>query len=112
MKIFAQALDLKDNIELIQKYEQYHKNVWPETLDGLKFVGVLRMRIWRVNNRLFMLMETTNEFNINEFQKYTDANPKAKEWNDLMMNFQQKIPNPTGEWWSPMSIAFDSEWFY
>jgi L-rhamnose mutarotase len=111
MKIYAQALDLKDNKDLIMKYENYHKNVWPETLEGLKYVGVLRMRIWRVNNRLFMLMETSDDFYIEKFQDYTSNNPKAKEWNDLMINFQQQIPSPTGEWWSPMSLAFDSEWF-
>ena len=111
MKTYAQALDLKEDKDLIAKYENYHKNVWPETIEGLRNIGVLRMRIWRVNNRLFMLMETSDVFNIEKFQEYADQYPRANEWNELMMNFQQQNPSPTGEWWSPMSLAFDSEWF-
>ena len=47
---------------------------------------------------------------IEKFQKYTEANAKAKEWNALMKNYQEKIPNSSGEWWSEMTIAYDSEW--
>ena len=38
------------------------------------------MRICRINNRLFMLMETSDEFDVTKFQNYTYTNPKAKEW--------------------------------
>ena len=36
MKTYAQALDLKEDKDLISKYENYHKNVWPETIEGLR----------------------------------------------------------------------------
>jgi len=68
MKVYAQALDLKNNKELINEYENHHRNVWPEVLEGLKSVGIIRMRIWRINNRLFMLIETSDTFNIEKFQ--------------------------------------------
>ena len=110
MKVYAQALDLKNNKELINEYENHHRNVWPEVLEGLKSVGIIRMRIWRINNRLFMLIETLDTFNIENFQKYTETNDKAKEWDALMKNYQEKIPNSNGEWWSEMTMAYDSEW--
>jgi L-rhamnose mutarotase len=110
MKVYAQALDLKNNKELINEYENHHKNVWPEVLEGLKSVGIIRMRIWRINNRLFMLIETSDKFDIEKFQKYTETNDKAKEWDALMKNYQEKIPNSNGEWWSEMTMAYDSEW--
>ena len=110
MKVYAQALDLKNNKELINEYENHHRNVWPEVLEGLKSVGIIRMRIWRINNRLFMLIETSDTFNIEKFQKYTETNDKAKEWDALMKNYQKKIPNSNGEWWSEMTMAYDSEW--
>ena len=69
MKVYAQALDLKNNEELINEYENHHRNVWPEVLEGLKSVGIIRMRIWRINNRLFMLIETSDDFDIEKFQK-------------------------------------------
>ena len=50
--------------------------------------------------------QNTNE----KFQKYTETNDKAKEWDALMKNYQEKIPNSNGEWWSEMTMAYDSEW--
>lgn len=108
MKFYAQALDLINDPELISEYEEYHKNVWPETLDALKNIGVIRMRIFRVNNRLFMFMETVDSFTLSRFTDYTKENPKAKEWDILMNKYQKQIPNPKGPWWSEMSLAFDS----
>ena len=78
MKVYAQALDLINDKKLIKEYEDYHKNVWPEVLNGIKSTGIIRMRIWRINNRLFMLIETSDEFDVTKFQNYTETNPKAK----------------------------------
>ena len=110
MEVYAQALDLINNEKLIKEYEDYHKNVWPEVLEGLRSVGIIRMRIWRVNNRLFMLIETDDNFDVKKFQNYTETNPKAKEWDELMKSYQERIPNSKGEWWSEMTLAFDSNW--
>ena len=110
MKVYAQALDLVDNEKLIKEYEDYHKNVWPEVLSGIKSTGIIRMRIWRINNRLFMLIETSDKFDVTKFQNYTKTNPKAKEWDELMKKYQKKVPNSNGPWWSEMKLAFDSDW--
>ena len=67
MKVYAQALDLINEKNLIKEYEDYHKNVWPEVLNGIKSTGITRMRIWRINNRLFMLIETSDEFDVTKY---------------------------------------------
>ena len=110
MKVYAQALDLINEKNLIKEYEDYHKNVWPEVLNGIKSTGITRMRIWRINNRLFMLIETSDEFDVSKFQNYTETNPKAKKWDELMKKYQKKVPNSNGPWWSEMKLAFDSDW--
>ena len=34
-----------------------------------------------------------------------------EKWNDLMSEYQQKVPEADeGDWWYPMSLAFDSAW--
>lgn len=111
MKFYAQALDLINDPSLIKEYEEHHKNVWPETLQALKNIGVIRMRIFRINNRLFMFMETSDTFTLSSFSDYSKENLKAKEWDNLMNKYQQQIPNPKGSWWSEMSLAFDSSLF-
>ena len=112
MKSFAQVLDLKDDPEVIETYESYHREVWPEVLEALKGIGIIRMEIFRSGNHLFMYCTAPDDFDPGrDFQSYT-ASPRAKEWNDLMMTYQQKVPEAgTDDWWAPMSLAFDSEWF-
>ena len=47
-----------------------------------------------------------------DFQGYTEQAPKANEWNDLMMTYQQKVKEAGPEdWWTPGKLVFDSEWF-
>lgn len=112
MKSFAQVLDLKDDPEVIETYERYHREVWPEVLEALRGIGIIRMEIFRSGNHLFMYCTARDDFDPREdFQSYTSS-PRAAEWNDLMMTFQQKVPEAApDDWWSPMSLAFDSEWF-
>ena len=112
MKSFAQALDLKDDPEVIAEYERYHREVWPEVLASLKEIGIIRMEIFRSGNHLFMYCTAPDDFDPKrDFQAYTSTT-RAKDWNDLMMTFQQKVPEADADdWWAPMSLAFDSEWF-
>ena len=111
-KSIAQVLDLKNDPEIIAKYEEYHRNVWPEVIDALKGIGIERMEIFRSGNHLFMYCTVPDEFDPRrDFQGYAESK-RAEEWNDLMSTFQQKVPEATEtDWWCPMSLAFDSQWF-
>lgn len=113
MKSFAQVLDLKDDPEIIAEYEEYHRNVWPEVIEALKGIGIQRMEIFRVGNHLFMYYTAPDDFDpARDFQGYTERAPRAAEWNDLMMTFQQKVPEAgPGDWWTSGKLVFDSEWF-
>ncbi|MGV3547494.1 MAG: L-rhamnose mutarotase [Pedobacter sp.] len=57
MKKYALALDLVDDEKLIAEYEAYHKAIWPEIEESIRSAGILNMEIYRVANRLFMVME-------------------------------------------------------
>lgn len=56
------ALDLKPDAELIAEYEKYHTEVWPEVLENLSAAGIEQLEIYRVENRLFMIMEVNDSF--------------------------------------------------
>ena len=113
MKTFAQVIDLKDDPAVIAEYERYHREVWPEVLASLKQVGIIRMEIFRSGNHLFMYCTARDDFDpVRDFQGYTELSPRAREWNDLMSEYQQRVPEAgPDDWWTPMSLAFDSEWF-
>jgi L-rhamnose mutarotase len=109
MKRFAMSLDLVDKLDSIEKYKKYHQNVWPEVKKGLLAIGILDMDIYLLGNRLFMVIHTPDDFDINkDFQKYTESSKKAAEWDNLMRDFQQRTPfTKKGDWWAPMEKVFE-----
>ena len=108
MKTFAMALDLKDDKKKIEKYIDYHKKVWVEVTEGLLSIGITEMKIFLTGNRLFMFLRTEDNFDLGrDFQRYTSTSIRAKEWDELMRNYQQKVPSAgEEEWWSPMTEVF------
>jgi L-rhamnose mutarotase len=107
MKRFCLALDLKDDPSLIKEYEEYHQKVWPEILKSIKDAGIQEMEIYRINNRLFMIMETNDDFAFEQKAKMDEENEKVQEWEQLMWNYQQAMPgSKPGEKWRLMERIF------
>ncbi len=113
MKSLAMTLDLVDAPEVIEKYKAYHREVWPEVISGLRSIGVARMKIFLLGTRMFMYLEVPDDFDLaTDFQTYTDSSPRAKQWDELMRNFQSQAPEAKeGEWWAGMEEVFDIDWF-
>jgi L-rhamnose mutarotase len=107
MKKFCLALDLKDDRQLIREYENYHKAVWPEIQKSITDSGIINMEIYRVANRLFMIMETTDDFSFEAKSKADASNTKVQEWEQLMWKYQQALPTAKpGEKWMLMQKIF------
>ena len=105
---YCLALDLKDDDKLIAEYEKYHQKVWPEIIDSIKNAGVSDMLIYRFSNRLFMIMETDENFSFEEKDQMDRANPKVQEWETLLWKYQQALPGAKpGEKWVVMNKIFD-----
>ena len=109
MKSFGMSLDLVNKSGFIEEYKKYHQNVWPEVKQGLLAIGILDMDIYLLGNRLFMVINTHDDFDINkDFQKYTKSSKRAADWDNLMRRFQQKTPfAKEGDWWAPMDKVFE-----
>lgn len=90
---YCLALDLKDDVEKIDAYIQYHQNVWPEINQSLIDAGIEHAEIYNTGNRLFMILEVNNSFTFDRKSKMDAQNPKVQEWEDLMWTFQQALPN-------------------
>ena len=105
---YCLALDLKNNDNLIAEYEKYHQKVWPEIINSIKDSGIIRMEIYRVSNRLFMIMETDETFSFEKKNKMDNANPGVQEWESLMWKYQQALPGAKpGEKWLLMKKIFE-----
>ncbi|OJV20598.1 MAG: L-fucose mutarotase [Dyadobacter sp. 50-39] len=109
MKKFCLALDLKDDPGLIEEYEQLHKaeNAWPEVTQSIADGGINNMEIYRVGNRLFMIIETGDDFDFENKAKLDAANPKVQQWEQLMWKFQQPLKwSEPGEKWVLMEQIY------
>lgn len=107
MKQYALALDLKDDEILIQEYEDYHQNIWPEIRKSIVDSGIEDMQIFRTGNRLFMLMVVNDNFSFEAKGKADADNEKVQEWENLMWKFQQPLPwAKEGEKWVLMDKIF------
>lgn len=109
---YCLALDLKDNPRLIAEYERFHSpgGVWPEILDSLKLSGIGSLEIYRTGNRLFMIMETNDDFSFEKKAALDAANPAVEVWETLMWEFQQPLPwAREGEKWILMDKIFALE---
>lgn len=107
MKKYCLALDLKDEEKLIAEYEEMHREVWPEIIASIKNADVHNLEIYRTGNRLFMILEVSDEFSFEKKAGMDAANEKVQEWETLMWNYQQALPkSKPGEKWVLMDKIF------
>ncbi|MGY3052059.1 L-rhamnose mutarotase [Pedobacter sp. UYEF25] len=109
MKRYGLALDLVDNPASIAAYENWHKaeNCWPEIRKSILNAGIIDMQIYRTGNRLFMIMETEDDFNSAIKEEMDANNPIVQKWETMLEKFQQVLPwAKVGEKWLTMDKIF------
>jgi L-rhamnose mutarotase len=109
VKRYCQTLNLKDNPELIAEYRKRHSQgeVWPETLDAIREVGILEMEIYILGSRLFMIVETPLDFEWDSAMARMATLPKQEEWEAYMSVFQQADAGASSaEKWQLMDRMF------
>jgi len=109
-KRFCLTLDLKDDPALIAGYKRHHERVWPEIIKSLHDAGVVDMQIYLLGARMFMIMEVNEAFSFEKKAQMDLANPKVREWEDLMGKFQNPLPSASPvERWQLMEKVFELE---
>jgi L-rhamnose mutarotase len=105
---YCLALDLKDDPALIAEYERHHQRIWPEITRSIRDAGIESMEIYRFGARLFMIMEVGEGFSFEAKMRADAANPKVREWEELMWKYQQALPQAKpGDKWQFMKKIFD-----
>lgn len=111
MKLYGLTLLLRDDPAAIERYKEYHRQVWPEVKARIRECGIREMRIFLLRRRMFMYIETDDAFDpAVDFARINEA-PKSKEWDDVMRTLQELAPEASpGEWWALMEQVFDLGW--
>ena len=107
MNRYCFALDLKNDPVLIEAYKAYHQEVWPEIITSIKDAGIEVLDIYLIENRLFMIMETNDQFSFEAKAEADLTNAKVQEWETLMWTYQQALPGSgVHEKWRLMEKIF------
>ena len=72
---YCLALDLNPDPALIAEYENWHKDIWPGIRKSILDGGITDMEIYRLEDRLFMIMETNDDFS---FEKIVSSSNKKE----------------------------------
>ena len=79
-------------------------------MQSIRDAGIEDMEIYRVGNRLFMIMEVSDGFSFEAKGDSDRANPRVQEWETLMWKYQQALPvAEPGEKWLRMERIFKLE---
>ena len=107
---YCLTLDLQDDPKLIAEYKRYHERIWPEITASLKQSGVEDAEIYSLGTRLFMILDVNDSFSFEAKARADGANPKVREWEELMWKFQRPLPQAApGEKWILMDRIFKLE---
>jgi L-rhamnose mutarotase len=109
-KRYCLTLDLKDDPDLIAEYRRHHQKIWPEITRSIKDASIVDMEIYLLGTRMFMVMEVSERFSFDAKTGADRANPKVREWEELMWKFQKPLPEAKpGEKWLLMERIFKLE---
>lgn len=104
---YCLALDLQPDAVLIAEYEAWHRDVWPEIRKSILDSGIRNMEIYRLEDRLFMIIEVLPEFSFERKAAMDAVNPAVQRWEELMWKYQIAIPGgKPGEKWRVMERIF------
>jgi len=100
MQRFCLTLDLRRDPALIAEYVELHREGRPEIHASIRDAGVLDMQLFELDGRLFMIMDTVDDFSFERKARMDAANPRVQEWEALMAKFQDVGPDsdPGAKW--------------
>lgn len=103
-------MSLENDEKLIEEYKRRHAPgaVWPEIIEGIKSVGILRMDIYIKDTTIVMILEADSSTNLDEAFAKLATLPRQQEWEDYMSIFQKTEKGvSSGEKWMEMEQFFD-----
>ncbi|MEW6130804.1 MAG: L-rhamnose mutarotase [Acidobacteriota bacterium] len=109
-KRFCLTLDLQDDPQLIATYRQHHEKIPEAITASIQSAGIEDMEIYLLGTRMFMIMETRDDFSFEAKATADNENPNVREWEALMWQFQKPLKEAkAGEKWLLMERIFKLE---
>jgi len=98
-KRYCKTLELENDPQLIEEYKKLHAMgaAWPEVTAGAKEVGIINLEIYISGTTLFMIMETTADFNHDEAMSRLATLPRQSEWEATVSKFQKTTADASSD---------------
>ena len=107
MQRIVKTLTLRDDPKLIEEYCEVHRNIWPEIRAGIKEVGVSTMDIYLLGNLLVMIIEASDDVDLDEAFSKLAGMTRQQEWEEFVARFQNCDPgSSSAAKWKPMTRIF------
>jgi len=109
---YCLTLELQEDPEMIREYIHWHENdhIWREIPAGIKAVGIQRMEIYRLGNRLFMILEAGPDFDFSRDMERLSTLPRQAEWEAFVSKYQESASGEKSvEKWKLMERIFTLE---
>ncbi len=107
MKRYCQTLELLDDPEMIKRYCEVHKEVWPEIVEGQRQMGILDMQIYRRGTHVFMICDTVDGFDWERDMARLAQLPRQAEGEAFVAKAQGADPSlPSHRKWRMMERIF------
>jgi len=96
-KRYCKTMELRNDQLLIETYKKAHSKgaAWPEITQGMKEVGIIDMEIYLLGTKLFMIMDTTTDFDHDKAMTELALKPRQSEWEAHMSQFQDSSAEAT-----------------
>ena len=103
---------LKNEKEKIIEYIDYHSNPFPEIVKDLQNKPIGRMRIYINQNKLVMLLEVEEDFNIKDGIHIEPKSNKVEEWENIMGKLFQELESGNPRSWELTENIFDTQTYF
>ena len=111
-KLIVLVNELKNNEKKIKKYIDFHTNPSNEVVKDLEEKPIGRMRIFINENKLVMLLEVNNDFDLRNGIHIEPFNSKVQEWQNLMESLFQELESGETREWEKTELIFDTKDYY
>lgn len=98
-KRYCKTMELRNDQLLIENYKKAHAKgaAWTEIPQGMKEVGIIDMEIYLLGTKLFMIMDTTVDFDHEKAMTELALKPRQSEWEAHMSQFQDSSAEATAD---------------
>lgn len=102
------AVDLVDDADMIARYEAWHEAGGPPAAvtAAIRADDVRELEIWRVGDRMFMILEQGSGYDPAAKAARDAADPDVQAWDALMRTFQKPLPFSPDQTWTEMTRIY------